>query len=350
MLILLLRVVFVLLCMIIGNSAGRYFYRPLFDQGIPDWVGLAIGFSVGITLIAAEIGFRRRFTRSLVAFLVGLAGGLILSGLTLNVLRLAIQNQQLVDNLDAPLVLVITYLVLITVLRHVDRFRLVLPYVEFRAERFEDGALVLDGSALRDSRIQTLIASGIIGQRLIIRQHLIRALEAQSLSNEPVDRVQGKRALDNLAALRAMGDRVSVTIDHTEIPGAKTLSEELLGLARLENARIVSNNAELVARARAETIGAVSLNELTTALAPTIKVGETLLVTLEKVGDNKHQGVGHLDDGSMVIVSQAAAHIGETVRACIVRLHQSGNGRMVFCQLLDERDQKSGEQYAPDDA
>ena len=93
-LIILVRVAFVFLAVLIGLTSGQYFYQTWAD-GLPGWFGGAMGFGVAMTLIAAEHAFRRRFTRSLVAFLVGLGGGLLLSILLLSVLQLRNQRRSL---------------------------------------------------------------------------------------------------------------------------------------------------------------------------------------------------------------------------------------------------------------
>ncbi|MFW5845135.1 MAG: TRAM domain-containing protein [Planctomycetota bacterium] len=346
MLILFVRLVFVLACLVVGQRAGHYFYADLFDGEMPDWFGLPLGFSVAITLIALEYAFRRHFTRSLVAVLLGLAAGLGISALATIVLHSTIQDEVLADNLDAPVALVLTYLVMISVIAHADRFRLILPFVEFRPDHLELGALVVDASALRDSRLLSLIRSGIVGQRLILHRDLITFIEQQAISEDTVEQAQGRRALENLADLRGLGT-VRVDIDHTEIPNARTFHELLVGLARLEGARVLTNNPELAARARGEDLGVIELNELGAVFAPSIRVGETISVSLEKQGEEADQAIGHLDDGSLVIVAGASSFVGRRVEATILRTHQSANGRMIFAERPNLRRESTAELIDP---
>ncbi|MBA3846986.1 MAG: hypothetical protein H0X45_10115, partial [Planctomycetes bacterium] len=201
MLILLLRFTFVVLAVFIGMSSGQYFYRALTEEVFPPWLGGAMGFGIAVTLIAAEHAFRRHFTRSLVAFLIGLAGGLLLSFLLLAVLRLVLQDD-LYRNLDLPLALVTTYLVVITVLRGADRFRLVLPFVEFQHQRTDTGALVLDLAALGDGRVPALVRAGMLDQRLLVHRRVLAAAEELIAAPEAAQQARGRRALDGLAQLR----------------------------------------------------------------------------------------------------------------------------------------------------
>jgi len=325
-----LRVMFVLLAVLVGLTSGRYFYQGWAD--LPQWFGGAMGFAVAITLIAAEIGFRKRFTRSLVAFLVGAGGGLLLSFLVLAVLNLAIQDEQMRRNLDVPLALIITYLVIVTVLRNADRFRVVVPFVEFRSDSVEEGTRVLDGSALADGRILGLHDAGLLDQRLLVPRSLLVYAESQTTSSSEADRVRAQRILEHIRLLR---ERVSerLIIDNTEIPTAQTHGDVVLGLARLENARLVTADHDLAQRARAEGIQVLDLQLLSGSLAPTVRPGETLQVAIEKRGEADRQGVGYLDDGSMVVVAGAENKLGETVSCTVLRLHQTANGRMIFAEL-----------------
>jgi uncharacterized protein YacL len=328
MLVLLLRLVFVILSVLIGIGSGQYFYR---DVGLDPWFGGAMGFGIAVTLIAAEQGFRRHFTRSLVAFILGLAAGLCLSFLLLAVMEQVIQSEDLRHNLDVPLVLIVTYLVMITVIRSADRFRVIIPFVEFRAERGDEGSVVLSPDAIGDPRLKGLLASGVLTQRLLIHRRVLAAIEADAQGDDPASAARGKRALEALTELRAR-ERPAVVIDETELPNTPSLADALIRLSRLENARLVCADQELVRLARAEALTVIDLQGLAQAFSHQIRPGEVIDVTIVKPGDGSDQGVGYLDDGSMVIVSKAGGMVGQSIHATVLRLHPTANGRMVFAE------------------
>lgn len=332
MLILLVRVVFTTLATLVGLTSGQHFWpsTPGGSDSLPPWFGGAMGFGVAVTLIAAENAFRRHFTRSLVAFLVGLGAGLLLSFLLLSVLKLVIQDENTYNNLDLPLALITTYLVLVIVLRNTDHFRVVVPFVEFRAERAGAGAAVLDGQVLGDSRLGALVRAGMLPRRLLVHRKTLAACEALAASQDQPSAVRGRRALEGLAELRALPNTV-LEIDDTEIPGASTVADVLVHLARLEGGRLVAGDRELLSLAQAEGIAVIDLNALASALSPVVRQGETISVLIEKAGEGKGQGVGHLDDGSLVVVTDGEALVGKRVRCTVMRLHATANGRMVFC-------------------
>ena len=331
MLILLVRVIFVTLAVLIGLTSGQLFYRSTFDGGMPPWFGGAMGFGIAITLIAAENAFRRRFTRSLVAFLIGLGAGLLLAYLMLSVLRLVIQDTNIYNNLDLPIAVITIYLVLVIVLRNADHFRVVVPFVEFRAERADAGAVVLDAAALADGRLIGLVKAGLLPRRLLVHRRVLAASEELAASEDPARQARGRRELEGLAELRGQPN-ARVEIDETEIPNAKTLTDVVLHLTRLENGRLLAGEREAIGRALAEGVALIDLSVLAAAFSLTVKPGDSLTVRIEKIGEGRNQGVGHLDDGSLVVVNEAADLIGQQVRCTVLRLHATSNGRMVFAE------------------
>lgn len=332
MLVLLVRIAFVVLAVLIGSTSGRYFYEPVFGPGMPPWFGGAMGFGVAVTLIAAEQAFRRRFTRSLVAFLIGLGGGLLLSALLLAVLRQVLQDEDLYRNLDLPAALVATYLVVITVLRGADRLRVIVPFVEFRAERVDGGALVLDPQVLGDARVPALLKAGLGAQRILVHRAVLEDWQRRANDGDAVARARARRALDGLQALRQPG-LPPLEVDDTEIPNPAGLADIVIRLARLENGRLLAVDRDLVRRATAEGLGVVDLGSIAAAMAPDLGPGAVIEVLIEKPGEGKGQGVGHLDDGSMVVIGGGAEHIGQRKTLVVKRLHHTSNGRMVFAEI-----------------
>ncbi len=333
MLILLVRVLFVLFATAVGYTNGQYFFHGIFDEALPPWFAASLGFGTAITLIAAEQAFRRRFTRSLVAFVIGLGAGLALTSLLISVMHQVIQNPSLVNNLDVPLALVTVYLVLVTVLRNVDRWRVILPFVELRSEQFDGGVLVVDSTVLGDTRLPALLKTGFFAQRLLVHRDVLNFWEAAASAADPLVQRKAKRALEGLAELRSLA-MPSVEIDESEIPNTTNLGDKLVRLCRLEGARLLTSDRDLVRRAHAEDVQVVDLNALANVLSPQIKPGQDLQVLIAKLGEGKGQGIGHLDDGSLVVVGGASERIGEVVTCTVARTHATSNGRMVFADVV----------------
>jgi uncharacterized protein YacL len=149
--------------------------------------------------------------------------------------------------------------------------------------------------------------------------------------DEAGKQARGKRMLSGLSELRALPG-VVVDIDETEIPNANTLGDTLVRLARLEGARLIAGDHEIAKRALAEGVSPIDLNVIAACMAPKIGPGDTISLTIDKAGEGKGQGVGFLDDGSMVIVGNAADAVGQQIRCTVMRMHTTANGRMVFAE------------------
>lgn len=333
MLILLIRIFFVLFATTVGYADGHYFFGEIFDKALPPWFAASLGFGISITLIAAEQAFRRRFTRSLVAFLIGLGVGLTLTGLLIGVMHLVLQNRDLANNLDVPVALITVYLVLVTVVRNVDRWRVILPFVELRSDQFDGGSLVVDATALGDTRLPAVLKTGFFAQRLLVHRDVLTYWEISAGSTDPQLQRKAKRALEGLTELHTL-TMPTVEIDESEIPNTTNIGDKLVRLCRLEGARLLTSDRDLVRRANAEGVQVVDLNALANVLSPQIKPGQDIQVLVTKLGEGKGQGIGHLDDGSMVVIGGAAEQLGNLVTCSVARTHVTSNGRMIFADVV----------------
>lgn len=332
MLLNLIRLVFVSLCLLVGLSSGRLLFEKWAGASLPAWFGGAIGLGVSMTIILMEQAFRRQFTRNLIALLLGLAGGLVLSFLLLSILDQVIQDADLRATIDVPLALVVTYLIIVTAVRNVDRFRVVVPFVEFRNERIDNGSLVLSASALRDGRLAGLLEAGLLDGRVLVHRRVLIDCEARAGDDDPLRRSGGQRALATLASLAAsLGERFAVVDD--ELAVTETLSDLVVAQARLEGAKLVVSDSELASRARTEGLRVLDIGQLASVMVPSLLAGERIEVTIERAGDEADQGIGHLDDGSMVVVTGAGERVGQQLACVVLRQHRTSAGRMVFCDI-----------------
>lgn len=332
MLILVLRVAFVTFAVLVGMTAGDAIY-PRWAPSLPPWFGGAMGLAVSSTMIALEQAFRRS-QRAIIAFQLGMALGLGLTWLVLSVLRRILENAQLYSSLCLPVSLITLYIVIITVLRNIDRWRVVIPFVEFRTERIQGGPLILDATSLQDGRLLGLAQAGLITDRVILHRTVLAQLEQEARSVEPAAQARARRALDNWADLRTrLG--VAAELDQSEVPNVERPDDVLIRLCRLENGRLMSQDRPLLQRAQAEGVPTVDLYSLGAALAPQVRTGEVLTVLIERAGDARGQGVGFLADGSMVVVAGGAEHISQNVRVTVLRTHTTANGRMVFAEMAN---------------
>ncbi len=194
----------------------------------------------------------------------------------------------------------------------------------------QDGQpVVLDTSVLIDGRIVDVVAAGFIPGRLLIPGFVLEELQRIADSGERLRRAKGRRGLDVVDQLRQSGDVVCEMVD-IEFPGRPEVDAQLLKLARLRSAALMTQDFNLTRLAQVEGVRVLNLNALANAVKPIVAAGETMTVTVVKEGKEPHQGVAYLEDGTMVVVENGRDHQDETVEVTVTSVLQTSAGRMIF--------------------
>lgn len=194
----------------------------------------------------------------------------------------------------------------------------------------QDGPPVLvDTSVLIDGRILDIAATGFIPGRLIIPSFVLEELQRVADAGDPIRRSRGRRGLSVVDSLKHSPDVVCEILD-TDIPGAADVDWRLIKLARMRDAAVMTNDFNLNKLARVEGLRVLNLNDLANALKPIVSAGETIDVIVVKEGKEPHQGVGYLEDGTMVVVENGRRHIDSTVPVTVTSVLQTPAGRMIF--------------------
>jgi uncharacterized protein YacL len=230
------------------------------------------------------------------------------------------------------------YLAVSIVLTTKDDVRLVIPYVEFAKQVRGVRPLLLDTSSLIDGRIEHLAQTGFLDAPLIVPEFVIHELQTLADSADRLKRSRGRRGLDLVSKLQS-NPVVDVTITDTEVPGA-AVDQKLLQFASDQNLRILTTDYNLNKVAQIRGVSVLNINDLANTLRPQVIPGESLLVEIVKHGEGATQGVGYLPDGTMVVVEDAASHIGEEVTAIVTNSLQTSAGRMIFGRV--EGDSREG--------
>jgi uncharacterized protein YacL len=194
------------------------------------------------------------------------------------------------------------------------------------------GDKILDTSVIIDGRIAEICQSGFVEGNLIIPQFVLRELQYIADSPDPLRRAKGRRGLDVLAQLQ-QNRLVSVQIDDTEFPEIKEVDAKLVKMAEALKAKIMTNDFNLNKVAALHGVPVLNLNELSNALRPIFLPGEELSIYLVKRGTGPNQGVGYLEDGTMVVVDDGATKLGRTMDVQVTSTIQTSAGRMVFAKI-----------------
>ncbi len=201
------------------------------------------------------------------------------------------------------------------------------------------GARILDTSSIIDGRILDICASGFMEGTLIVPRFVLNELQGIADSEDPLKRNRGRRGLDVLNSLQRQ-DRVEVVIEDRDYPEMAEVDAKLVMLARHLNLPILTNDFNLNKVAELQGARVLNINDLANALKPVVLPGEEIRINILKEGKEPGQGVGYLDDGTMVVVEGAKRFVGRSVSASVTSVLQTPAGRMIFAGLKDGNREK----------
>lgn len=212
-----------------------------------------------------------------------------------------------------------------------DDFRFVIPYVEFSKDVKGSKPYVLDTSVVIDGRIADVIETGIVDNQLIMPRFVLSELQGIADSSDKMRRARGRRGLDVLDRLRNNQD-IDFKIYDRELPEmqGQPVDMKLLLLARHLEGKVVTGDFNLNKVAKLQNVPVINLNEIANSLKPVFLPGEVIKIRVVKVGEGAGQGVGYLDDGTMIVIEEGRDHIGEDVNITVTSMLQTSAGRMVF--------------------
>jgi uncharacterized protein YacL len=213
-----------------------------------------------------------------------------------------------------------------------DEFALIIPYVRFRQATVQDAPLLIDSNIIIDGRIAGICATGFLSSSLVVPRFVLEELQRLADSGDSLKRERGRAALDRLQQMQR-DPALTVTIHESDSTDSTPVDARLLLAAKMLDARLLTNDANLCALARLQGVPVLNLNDLTKALRPTLAAGEALDIALVKEGRDAHQAVGYLPDGTMVVVNHARQHMGKTVPVVVASTLQTSAGRLFFADL-----------------
>jgi uncharacterized protein YacL len=194
---------------------------------------------------------------------------------------------------------------------------------------------VMDTSALIDGRVSDVVRSGFLGGTILIAEGVLTELRRIGDAGDPKRRERGRRGLDAIEKLQRDPQVDVVLVDGVPPLPDDDVDAALVKLARERRAAIVTNDVQLAKIAEAVGVPVRSVTRLAAALKPSVRVGQQLELLLAKPGREAGQGVGYLEDGSMVVVEGARQRVGDAVQIRITNVTSTANGRMLFAELAE---------------
>lgn len=215
-----------------------------------------------------------------------------------------------------------------------DDFRFVIPYVEFSKDIKGLKPYVLDTSVVIDGRIADVIETGIIENAMVMPRFILSELQSIADSSDRMRRAKGRRGLEILEKMRK-NENIDLKIYDRELPemAGHPVDMKLLMLARHLEGKVVTGDYNLNKVARLQNVPVINLNEIANSLKPVFLPGESIKVRIVKQGEAADQGVGYLDDGTMIVVEGASGSVGSEVEMTVTSMLQTNAGRMVFGKM-----------------
>ncbi len=226
----------------------------------------------------------------------------------------------------------ICYLIISIVMRTKDDVRFVVPYVEFAKQTKGTRPLVLDTSAIIDGRIADLYQGKLFDAPIIVPRFVLNELQLLADSADKLKRQRGRRGLDILKTMQE-NSIIDIEIDDTVIPeteDVKGVDHKLVIFSKNCNGRLATTDYNLSKVAQVREVDVLNINDLANSLKAVALPGENMSVKIIKAGEEAEQGIGYLEDGTMVVVENARDKIGKLLDISITSSLQTSAGKMIF--------------------
>lgn len=341
------RLVGMVVFAIIGAQSASFFYTGSPDDEIRIITGLTLaGAAIGLIIapylttrpvIATQAKLKQMPASQLLSGVIGLAIGL-------GVAALLIPS---ISSLPVPLgnVLPVAVSILfgyigmaVMIMRQEDIFNLIGPRLTSNASLFDFGqkmgedVVLLDTSVIIDGRIADISQTGFIRSTVLVPRFVLNELQHIADSSDPLRRNRGRRGLDLLGRLQEES-LAPVQITDIDVEGINQVDDKLVILAKQLKCPIITNDFNLNHVAKLQGVVVLNINELANAVKTVILPGETMDVKIIQEGKERDQGVGYLNDGTMIVIENGKRAINQNVEVEVTKVLQTSAGRMIFAKL-----------------
>ena len=322
----LIRLLFVVLF-----AAVCYFLRPF---GVSNgWEAAIVGVLAAAAVIVFELRVRALSLRRLIGAVVGSVLGIFGAALFCLVLRSAPLASATSSVLQIFVLLLMTYVGLLVGASKGELLNPAALGTLFTGDRpLRRSAKVLDTSVIIDGRIADIAEAGFVDGMIVVPEFVVRELQVVADSTDSSKRQRGRRGLDMLQRMQSNAN-LHVEIVSDDFPSIREVDLKLLELAKKWEAKVVTNDFNLNKVAHLHHVEVLNINDLANALKPVVLPGERMSVVVLKEGKEYNQGVGYLDDGTMVVVDHARRMIGKSVDISVTSVLQTASGKMIFGKM-----------------
>ena len=290
--------------------------------------------ALAFVVVVADIYLPRKRIDTISAIYFGVLIGVLLTYVLSIALAPLIAQSFNGRAVQMVIALVLCYFCTSVLLQTKDDFRFLIPYVEFVREVKGFKPLILDTSVVIDGRIADVVGTGIFDNQLIMPRFALSELQNIADSSDKLRRTRGRRGLDVLNRMRA-DDSVDLVIFDRELPelAGQTVDLKLVLLAKHLEGKVVTGDFNLNKVAKLHNVPVINLNEISNSLRPVYLPDEMFRTKVIKAGEGAEQGIGYLDDGTMVVIEGARNKIGQELDVRVTSTLQTNAGKMIFAKV-----------------
>ena len=310
--------------------------KDTFDNNL--WYVSWSSFAIVVVVFLLDILIPKNKLAALAGVFFGLLVGIAISWGLSKVVDMMVETYMVPITTDAITAIKITlgisvcYLVISFIMRTKDDFRFVIPYVEFAKQTKGSRPLILDTSAIIDGRIVDLCHSKLFDAPLLVPRFVLNELQLIADSANKLKRNRGRRGLDVLNKMQS-DPVIDIQIDDSvlqDVEDVKGVDQKLMMFAKANNGRVATTDYNLSKVAQVRDVDVVNINDLANSLKVVALPGETMEVKIIKPGEESEQGIGYLDDGTMIVVEDARNKIGKDLVISVTSSLQTSAGKMIF--------------------
>jgi uncharacterized protein YacL len=305
-------------------------------------IGIVGGTLFGMIFIALEMLFKNMNLRSFNICILGLFCGYLMGEAIMLIFRTILDLSTLpvttetITLVRMAVFLFSAYFGVVITLRASEELHISIPFITFNSTATQKKKdIVLDASTLLDTRIIDLATSGLLDGILIMPRFVLKELNHTNESSDEAAKAKARRCLEVIRKLENI-PALEMRYDETDFPELKDSLSKITRLARMLDASIMTADLNRVQQSACDGIRVINIHTLSNALKPITQNGEFLNIKIQRYGKEPRQGVGYLDDGTMVVVNGGVEYIGETIKAQVLSVKHTSSGRMIFCNTTDE--------------
>lgn len=337
-----LRIAFIFLSLLVGSAIGVSLAQP---GSLSAYIFLGVTSAAifsGLLIFFEQLISQRSSLRNLNILCLGLFFGVLLAIAIQTVLGLIF----VVSALSLPygstaiftsiIYLTCCYLGVIFTAKASQELYASIPFIRFKPSASSKRDILFDSSVLQDPRLIDLAASGLLDNQAVLPRYIVVELQNNSENAEDEGcRTKARRSLEVISKLETLPD-IHLRYTDADFPEIKDPIARLTRLARHLDSNILTADISRVQQATIEGVRIINIHSLSNALKPLTQTGEFMTIKIQRYGKEARQGVGYLDDGTMVVVNGGATFIGETIRTQVLSVKHTSSGRMIFCNAADE--------------